>query len=172
MLAIPVLRSRVAPVLDWCSHILIFPLEPHSPGAGQELFLPHLEAEQRLQVLGERGVTTLICGALSAQLLQRARQLRMEIICGVAGEIAEILRSYWQNCLDQPQFWLPGCRGPRRYHAGRPGTKGDSSSQAHPEGGSENLCLCPACGATTPHKRGIPCFHMRCSHCGQAMVRF
>lgn len=181
MLAIPVLRSRVAPVLDWCSHILIFPLEPYSAGEGQELFLSHLEANQRLQVLRERGVTTLICGALSTELLQHARQLRMEIICGVAGEIAEVLRSYRQNRLDQPRFWLPGCRRPRRYRGGRPGkpgscrrlgTEGASSSQVHPERIPGDLCLCPACGATIAHKRGIPCFNMRCSHCGQAMVRF
>jgi len=118
MLAIPVLRSRVAPVLDWCSRIYIFPQEPSSEGAGQELFLPHLEADQRLQVLGDRGVTTVICGALSAELQHYARQLRMNIICGVAGEITEVLQSYWQNRLDQPCFWLPGCRGPRRYRGG------------------------------------------------------
>lgn len=181
MLAIPVLRTRVAPVLDWCSRIQIFPLEPSSEGAGQELSLPHLEADQRLQVLEQKGVTTLICGALSAELLQYARRLRINIICGVAGEIPDVLRSYWQNRLDQPRFWLPGCRGPRCYRGGlsrkrgscrRLGEEGDPLSQPPASGRNlEEMCLCPACGATVAHKRGIPCFTMRCSQCGQAMVR-
>ncbi len=124
MLAIPVLRNSVATVLDWCSQILIFTLEMSSPGEGQELFLPHLEADQRLQVLKKRGVTTLICGALSEELFQIARQLRLDIICGVAGEIAEVLQSYWQNRLNQPRFRLPCCRGPRRHRGRRPGHSG------------------------------------------------
>jgi hypothetical protein len=181
MLAIPVLRSRVAPVLDWCSRIQIFPLEPSSEGAGQELFLPHLEADQRLQVLEQKGVTTLICGALSAELLHFARRLRINIICGVAGEIPDVFRSYQENRLDQPRFRLPGCRGPQCYRGGasrqrgscrRMGDEGDSLSSPPASGRNrEEMCLCPACGATVAHKRGIPCFNMRCSHCGQAMVR-
>jgi hypothetical protein len=180
MLAIPVMHSRVAPVFDWCSRIQIFPLERSAEGAGKELYLPTLEAFQRLRVLGDNGVTTVICGALSAELRHYARQLRIAFICGVAGEVADVLQSYWENRLDQPRFWLPGCRGPRCYRGvprkrgscRRLEKKGDSPSQAPPlERSFGDLCLCPACGATIDHKRGIPCFKMRCSHCGQAMVR-
>jgi predicted Fe-Mo cluster-binding NifX family protein len=121
MLAIPVMRSRVAPVLDWCSRMQIFPADPSYEGAGQELILSHLEAGQRLKFLKEKGVTTLICGALSAELLQHAEQIGINICCGVAGEVKEVLQSFWQNQLDQPRFWLPGCRGPRRYRGGVPG---------------------------------------------------
>jgi len=118
MLAVPVLRSRVAPVLNWCSRIQIFPEEPHQEGAVQELVLPHLEAVQRLQFLRENGVSTLICGALSADLLWQARELGLTVVSGVAGEVQEVVQSYWQNTLDHPKFWLPGCRGLRRYRRG------------------------------------------------------
>ena len=43
MLAIPVLRSRVAPVLNWCSRIQIFPEEPCQEGWGKELFFFNCE---------------------------------------------------------------------------------------------------------------------------------
>jgi predicted Fe-Mo cluster-binding NifX family protein len=68
-----------------------------------------------LQVLRAKGVNTLICGALSADLQNCATQLGLKIIPGVAGDIDEVLTAYRQNRLDQPEFWLPGCQGPRRY---------------------------------------------------------
>jgi hypothetical protein len=113
-----VLYSRVAPVLNWCSRIRLFPEDPAYQGPGQELDLSQMEAAERLSYLQGQGVTTLICGALSADLQNCARQLGLRIIPGVAGELEEILKAYRQNRLDRPEYWLPGCRGPRRYRQG------------------------------------------------------
>lgn len=186
MIAIPVLRSRVAPVLNWCSRVRIFPDDPSYQGSGEELEVSHLEAGQRLDFLREKGVKTLICGALSPDLLHYAGELGMAVVCGVAGEVEEVRQSYWRNQLDQPQFWLPGCRGRRRYRSGWKGVKGcqdfakgsnrgpkrNRSAQvgeAGPWGPAS--CLCPACGFRQPHERGIPCLQVACPRCGQAMVR-
>jgi predicted Fe-Mo cluster-binding NifX family protein len=114
MIAIPVMRGRVAPVLNWCSRVLIFPSIPEGE-IGQEFCAPELGPLERLQVLLAKGVNTLICGALSADLQNRATQLGFKVIPGVAGDIDAVLMAYRQNRLDQPEFWLPGCRGPRRY---------------------------------------------------------
>jgi predicted Fe-Mo cluster-binding NifX family protein len=117
MIAIPVMRGRVAPVLNWCSRIMIFPANPEG-GSTQELVTPDLGPAQRLQLLTERGVQTLICGALSLDMQNCATLLGLKIIPGVAGDIEKVLEAYRQNRLDQPEFWLPGCRGPRRYRQG------------------------------------------------------
>ena len=117
MIAIPVMRGRVAPVLDWCSRVLIYPVTLEGQ-TRQELWAPELEPLERLQLLQEKGVNTLICGALSADLKTGADNLRLEVIPGVAGEIEEVLRAYQQNRLDQPEFRLPGCRGLRHYRQG------------------------------------------------------
>jgi predicted Fe-Mo cluster-binding NifX family protein len=114
MIAIPVMRGRVAPVLNWCSRILILPVAPEG-GEGREFWLPELGPEERLQLLQEKGVQTLICGALSADLQHQAMKLGLTVIPGVAGEVAEVLTAYRQNRLSQPEFWLPGCHGDRRY---------------------------------------------------------
>jgi predicted Fe-Mo cluster-binding NifX family protein len=184
MLAIPVLRCRVAPVLNWCSRIQIFPEGPSQEGEAQELMLPHLEAAQRLQVLREKGVNTLICGALSADLLRYAGQLGLTVVSGVAGEVHEVVQSYWQNTLDHPKFWLPGCRGLRRYRRGwkerckgqaRTRSRGRNNSPSSPapeQGlGPGGFCQCPACGARVPHEQGIPCVQVRCPRCGQITER-
>jgi hypothetical protein len=201
MIAIPIMRGRVAPVLNWCSRTMIFPVNPEG-GSAQELWMPELSPSERLQLLREHGVQTLICGALSLDLQNCAVGLGLKIIPGVAGDIKEVITAYRQNCLNQPEFWLPGCRGPRRYRQGlrnerctvitksqggepimaRGGT-GSGGGQGGSSGGrcrgggagagtgASNSCICPACGTKSPHERGIPCMQVNCPQCGKPMVR-
>ena len=183
MLAIPVLRSRVAPVLNWCSSIHLFPDDPAYQGAGQEVDVSHLDAAQRLEFLRQKGVKTLICGALSPDLLYYGQKLGLKVVCGVAGEVEEVRRSYWQDGLNQPHFWLPGCRPPRRYRFGFRGGRGcpgqargsgrgrQAASAVKGTASREAVCACPECGYQQPHERGIPCHQMTCPRCGQRLAR-
>jgi hypothetical protein len=50
-------------------------------------------------------------------------------------------------------------RGGRRGQMGGPGL------------GLGGQCVCPSCGATKAHQRGVPCTQMRCPRCGQPMAR-
>ncbi len=219
MIAIPVMWTRVAPVLNWCSRILIFP-DDSGEGPEEELRFPDMEALDRLKVLRQKGVDTLICGALSLELLYGARHQGLRVISGVAGAVDEVLRAYREDRLGEPEFWLPGCRGPRRYRQGcrnpddspqnnQPGGKdtmpggrggrGQGGGQGQRQGGGQgqgggrgqcrvqgggarapgtgqgagvqDVCRCPACGASAPHERGIPCMQVKCPQCGQSMVR-
>jgi predicted Fe-Mo cluster-binding NifX family protein len=117
MIAIPIMRGRVAPVLNWCSRTMIFPAKPDG-GSARELWTPELGPAARLQLLRDQGVQTLICGALSLDLQNCAMGLGLTVIPGVAGNIEEVIQAYRQDRLDQPEFWLPGCSGPRRYRQG------------------------------------------------------
>ncbi len=180
MLAIPILHTRVAPVLDWCSRIQIFPQEQAGEEEGQEFFLPHLDPAARLKFLKDKGVTVLICGALSADLLHCARQLGITIVWGVAGEVAEVCRCYRQNQLNQPRFWLPGCRGLRWHRSGvlarnqgrcRRSGVGVPERITNVKANAHALCICPICQVTVPRERGLPCHRLRCPNCGHALSR-
>ncbi len=48
----------------------------------------------------------------------------------------------------------------------RPGRMGGSSAA-----GPAGTCVCPQCGQTEPHERGVPCVDRRCAKCGAAMTR-
>jgi hypothetical protein len=203
MIAIPIMRGRVAPVLNWCSRTMIFPVHPEG-GSARELWTPELSPGARLQLLRQHGVQTVICGALSLDLQNWAVGLGVQVIPGVAGDIAAVIEAYRQNRLDQPEFWLPGCRGPRRYRQGlwnekhQEKTKNQGGEPVMPRGGRgsgggqggspggrcqgagvgpgastgvSDSCLCSACGAKTPHERGIPCMQQKCPQCGKPMVR-
>jgi len=38
-------------------------------------------------------------------------------------------------------------------------------------GGAGGTCVCPKCGNSEPHERGVPCLQKQCSKCGTAMTR-
>ena len=40
-----------------------------------------------------------------------------------------------------------------------------------PGSGPGGECICPSCGTTTPHQRGIPCNSHTCPHCGTRMTK-
>jgi predicted Fe-Mo cluster-binding NifX family protein len=119
-LAIPILRSRVAPVFNWCSRVLIYS-EQDALDVGSspvQIDLGSVNAFSRLKTLREMGVRTVICGALSPDLMAYGNQLGLHIIAGVAGEIKDVLEAYGRKELDQPHFWMPGCQGRRHRSRG------------------------------------------------------
>ena len=118
MLAIPVFRARVAPVLDWCSKIIIIPEEGPDAASGRDIDVMEENIFRLMRTLREKGIKTLICGALSPEMLNYCESIGLRIIHGIAGDIEEVLQAYREQKLDQPQYWLPGCRGQRRYKGG------------------------------------------------------
>jgi len=61
---------------------------------------------------------------------------------------------------------------------GRGTGRGARSGQGRGMGGGTNPgagpggnCVCPSCGATTPHQVGAPCYQVACPQCGTRMVR-
>ncbi|MGC8493566.1 MAG: NifB/NifX family molybdenum-iron cluster-binding protein [Syntrophobacteraceae bacterium] len=175
MMAIPIFRTRVAPVLDWCSKILIVPEEAPDMTASREIGVQETGRFELMRTLRKQGIDTVICGALSPEMLNYGESLGLRIIHGIAGDIGEVLQAYRKGELDRPRYWLPGCRGQRRYK-GSAKCAGEAESPAPrpgntATGGPGGFCICPRCGATAPHERGIPCSQLRCPGCSAAMTR-
>lgn len=194
MVAIPVFRARVAPVLDWCSKIVIFPDKGPDAAWGREIDVTKENIFTLMRRMREEGVKTLVCGALRPEMLNYGQSMGLRIIHGVAGDIEEVLKAYREQRLDQPQYWLPGCRGQRRYKGGgscavnavsgvpfeeesaKPakGAAGKNSVRTgrnKAAGGPGGFCVCPGCGLIERHERGIPCSQVMCPSCKTPMTR-
>ena len=37
--------------------------------------------------------------------------------------------------------------------------------------GTGGSCVCPSCGKTAAHQRGVPCTQIKCPNCGNNMTR-
>jgi predicted Fe-Mo cluster-binding NifX family protein len=194
MLAIPVFRARVAPVLDWCSKIIIISEEGADAASGRHIDVMEESIFILMRTLREKRVKTLICGALSPEILNYGESIGLKIIHGIAGDIEEVLRAYRERKLDQSRYWLPGCRGQRRYKGGgrctgrgkdgitSGGESGNSGTGLVRKGSSDltwdtapggpgGFCVCPKCGAKKQHERGIPCSQVLCPACQSSMTR-
>jgi predicted Fe-Mo cluster-binding NifX family protein len=194
MLAIPVFRARVAPVLDWCSKIILIPEEEAHAASGRQIDVTEQNTFGLMRTLREQGTKTLICGALSPEMLNYGEGIGLRIIHGIAGDIEEVLQAYRERKLDRPRYWIPGCRGQRRYKGGArcsgkgkdeiksgtqpggPGTgpvrkgRGGLTWENAP-GGPGGSCVCPECGSRKQHERGIPCSQVLCAACNSPMTR-
>ena len=62
----------------------------------------------------------------------------------------------------------PVGRGLGRRGAGRGVNRGNAATGPKHLGGSAE-CVCPKCGHTIPHTRGIPCTQIKCPKCGTPM---
>ncbi|MFW6409861.1 MAG: hypothetical protein ACOCZR_02350 [Halanaerobiales bacterium] len=52
------------------------------------------------------------------------------------------------------------------------GAGGRGQGQGRKQGlGPSGECVCPNCGHTVPHQRGVPCYQQTCPECGTQMTR-
>ncbi|MBN1293455.1 MAG: hypothetical protein JXB48_16565 [Candidatus Latescibacteria bacterium] len=54
---------------------------------------------------------------------------------------------------------------------GRGGGKGGGRMGGSFSAGTGGNCMCPNCGATSSHERGVPCNQITCPKCGAIMTR-
>jgi len=60
------------------------------------------------------------------------------------------------------------CKGIPEHLEPRSGGQGQGGPRKG-DGGSD-VCVCPKCGETVPHERGMPCTELTCPKCGERMV--
>jgi len=61
---------------------------------------------------------------------------------------------------------------PRGDGTGPPGGGGRGRmGGTRPGAGPSGKCVCPNCGATITHQRGVPCYQISCPKCGTKMIR-
>ena len=178
MIAIPLHQSRVAPVLDWCSTILLIPKNAGKSWQDGEQLTIKTNVFDLLRLLQSKDASPVICGALSPHALRYGQHLGLEFICGISGAIEEVVEAYRAGELDQSRFRLPGCQcagrprpstGPSPTHYGSeqggivmPGNRGKGGPTGRQQGQGRGR---GSAGRGTGSAMGVAvCV---CPHCGR-----
>jgi len=186
--------NRIAPVFDVARQIqLVEAALGHIVGESPQVFSSDLPVQKAL-FLVELGVDTLVCGAISRQVMALVQGYGIQVIPFLTGELREIIKAWLKGRLEEKRFIMPGCCGRSwRQHrelggidkeeysmnGKRRGGIGQGSGRGQRRGcaggpvtiGAVSACLCPNCGHSPPHQRGVPCAQALCPKCGTAVRR-
>ena len=112
-IAIPIFKSRVSPVLDSCTRILIVDIEQNRETERSELYMDEFSLSERVNILQKTHVTTIICGGISDVLHNMLKNLPISVIIGIAGEVEEVVSAYVAGRLNERRFYMPGYKKKR-----------------------------------------------------------
>ncbi len=105
--AMTVWGNRISPVFDSAQTILLAEIKNKNIVDQQREFLPRTVAWQLARMLVERGIDTLICGAISDQPAQIIKQADVCLLSFVSGNAEQFLEAYAANKSIE-SFKMPG----------------------------------------------------------------
>jgi len=111
-IAIPVFRGRVSPVLDTCTRIRIL-----DPGRNRETVCMTIQVKgnsifDRADEIKNLSVAVIICGAVSDAFYNLLKERYIDMVCGITGDIDEVVKAYRDGTLAQARFRMPGMDPP------------------------------------------------------------
>lgn len=106
--AVPIFRGRVSPVLDTCTQ-LRFVESGSSPTASQKtVTFKGNTIFERAAEIKKLGIGLIICGAVSEAFYNLLKQADIDLVCGISGDVAEVIRAFRNGTLEQARFRMPG----------------------------------------------------------------
>jgi len=112
-IAVTVCGGRISPVLDVSTRAIVLGVQDGQLTDRSELELPPA-AVTKLAILADRGIRTLLCGAVSRGMAQQAASFGLRLVPFLAGEVEDVVAAYLTGHLPDPEFAMPGCQGRRR----------------------------------------------------------
>lgn len=106
--AIPVFRSRVAPVFESCTRALLIAIEQGREKERVEIVLRNFSLPERISTIKKVGVHELICAAISEVTHSALENLGVHVVAGIAGDVDEVIAAFITDQLDQDRFRMPG----------------------------------------------------------------
>jgi predicted Fe-Mo cluster-binding NifX family protein len=143
--------------------------------------LPSGAGIQSAQLIAGKGVTALLTGSCGPKAYDVLEAAGVSVYVGTTGTVSEAVEAFKSGGLlptDGPDVQAHtydresgvGGKGGGRGKGGGCAGRGAGRGSGH---GAEvcGVCVCPGCGATVDHVRGVPCSDMACPQCGSSLVR-
>ena len=95
-------------MLDTCTQLCI--LEPSGKHGGANRTIPIKAASifERAGEIRKLGIRVIICGAVSEAFYNLLSEAGINLICGITGDIDEVVAAHRNGTLGQPRFRMPG----------------------------------------------------------------
>jgi predicted Fe-Mo cluster-binding NifX family protein len=107
-IAIPIFKSRVSPVFDTCTRLLLIDFENNRLITRKEFDLDNFSLRERLRILANNDVTVIICGGISNVFHAILSNSNIRLISGICGNVDEVIKAHIDGRLDDPCFFMPG----------------------------------------------------------------
>ena len=112
--AIPIFRSRVSPVFDWCTRLLLVRIRSGREETREDIEVGGLDLLERVERLSNVGTDVLICGAIGGSVARLLESIGIKIIPWIAGEIEDVIHALASDEFPHDRFLMPGCRQRKR----------------------------------------------------------
>jgi predicted Fe-Mo cluster-binding NifX family protein len=107
-IAIPIFHKRVSPIIDSCTRVLIIDFDQDTELSRQEIFVENFSIADRVNLKKKMNINVIICCAVSEVMAHMLQGARIELICGIVGNVDKVLDAYFSNHLDDDSFHMPG----------------------------------------------------------------
>jgi len=94
--------------LDTCTQLCVLAPESKDGGAYWTAPLKKVSLYERVLEIQQLEVDLIICGAVSDLFQALLKEAGIQLICGIAGDIGEVIVAFRNGTLDQPRFRMPG----------------------------------------------------------------
>ena len=117
MVAIPLWMGRVSPVFDTATKLLIVELNQERGINRETVEMVPVGGSRRISFLMDRGIQTILCGAISHNLHYRLNRAGIQIRAFLSGDAYQLIDAYGRDTGNLREFQQPG--GRRRQQRGR-----------------------------------------------------
>lgn len=107
-IAIPVFKSRVSPVFDTCTKMLVIDCDGAKEIQRQEIYLDKLSLYERQRILATLNVDVFICGGITETFQKMIKSPENQFITGRTGGVEEILAAFLSGKIHHKKFQMPG----------------------------------------------------------------
>ena len=95
-------------MLDTCTRLLFFDFEEKVEVQRREIYLDICSQSERLEILKKINPDAVICCGISNVLYHMLQAIDIQLLCGIVGDVDEVLEAYFCRKLDEPCFRMPG----------------------------------------------------------------